>query len=157
MKIRRTKLPAKRYKGTLFTHSKLHRVHNDHKAYIPKNVTHKYIWVFKLGDHDDHPSVPHAHSKEEGYRLDAWTGKIYPAGNERIRVIDNLRKKELSKLHKEEGFVNFAKKQINWYHEQHPAVDFFVPEWFKLKHLQEEKTCVKGIENIPDEYIFYCK
>ena len=153
MKKPRAKISAKRYKRTLYTHLKLRRIHNGPKAYIPKDRIHNYIWVFKVGDVDDHPSVPHAHSKEEGHRLNAWTGEIYPAGNERIRVIGMLKSKELSRLHKDNGFVNFAKKQINWYHEHFPSTNFFVPEWFKLKYLQEKKASFEDNENIPDEYV----
>ena len=44
---------------------------------------------FTIGDADDKPSVPHAHAQGTGYRLDAWTGDIYPAGSERKRTIGN--------------------------------------------------------------------
>lgn len=53
------------------------------QLYSPHEKLQDCIWVFKLGDADDKPSVPHAHAQGKGYCLDAWTGDIYPAGTER--------------------------------------------------------------------------
>ena len=52
--------------------------------------------------------MPHAHAQGTGYRLDAWTGDIYPAGSERKRTIGKLSKKELARLHSDPGFLKFA-------------------------------------------------
>ena len=91
------------------------------------------IWIFTIGDADDKPSVPHAHAKDKGYKLDAWTGCIYPAGNEREKIIGKLKNKELYKLHSNPCFLAFAKKQIEWYRSANPHISFYVPEWFELK------------------------
>ena len=89
------------------------------KLYTPREKYRNCIWEFKLGDPDDHPSVPHAHSLEKRYRLNAWTGEIYPAGNDRKTVIDNLSRKELTRLHTDKGFIKYAIKQIKWYREKY--------------------------------------
>ena len=52
--------------------------------------------------------MPHAHAQGTGYRLDAWTGDIYPAGSERKRTIGKLSKKELARLHSDPGFLKLA-------------------------------------------------
>lgn len=82
------------------------------RAYTLREKIHNCTWVFTIGDADDHPSIPHGLAQEKGYRLDAWTGKIYPAGNERVNYIDLLDKKELGRLHKDSGFLKFAEKQV---------------------------------------------
>jgi hypothetical protein len=87
-----------------------------------------------LGDADDKPSVPHAHSQETGYRLNAWTGDIYPAGAERGRIIGKLTDKELRKLHKDPKFLKFAGKHVEWYRETYPQISFYIPEWFTIKN-----------------------
>lgn len=106
------------------------------QLYSLREKLQNYIWIFHIGDVDDKPSVPHAHAKDVGYRLDAWTGDIYPAGNERNKPIGKLKRKELSKLHSDTGFLNFAKKQIEWYSSEFPHINFYVPEWFGLKSKQ---------------------
>lgn len=106
------------------------------KRYSPRERLQSYIWIFKIGDPDDKPSVPHAHAEEIGYRLNAWTGEIYPAGAERKKRIGKLTGQELNKLHKNPKFIEFAKKQIVWYRSEYPHISFFVPEWFKLKYMQ---------------------
>lgn len=126
------------------------------QLYSPREKMQNCIWLFTLGDADDHPSIPHAHAQEVGYRLDAWTGEIYPAGNERVKRIGKLKEKELQKLHKDPGFLKFAKKQIDWYREEHPHIRFSVPDWFELKYM---RTCVKR-KGKPEEinnYIFIGK
>ncbi len=124
------------------------------QAYVPKEHFHNCEWIFKVGDADDHPSVPHAHSKDEGYRLNAWTGEIYPAGKEREKYIEKLSSKELSRLNKDPGFRKFAKKQIEWYHDAFPFIDFYVPEWFVNEVMNEKKLAIKKEEDTPDVYIF---
>ena len=121
--------------------------------YSPREKIHNCMWFFKIGDADDQSSVPHAHSKEEGYRLNAWTGEIYPAGSERKNTICQLSRKELSKLHKDKDFLYFAKKQIEWYQSEYPDIRFYVPEWFELKYLTTKEIVVKKEENT-GVYIF---
>ena len=99
------------------------------RAYTPKEKIHNCIWDFTIGDADDKPSVPHAHSREEGYRLNAWTGEIFPAGNDRTTAIDKIKTKDLKRLHKDGKFIEFAIKQISWYRVEHPSIGFFVPKW----------------------------
>lgn len=106
------------------------------KGYSPREQLQNCIWIFTIGDADDKPSVPHAHAKDVGYRLDAWTGDIYPAGNERKQTIGKLKRKELKKLHSDTDFLTFAKKQIEWYKSANPHISFYVPEWFILKSQQ---------------------
>lgn len=120
---------------------------------MPKEKLHNYLWIFKLGDVDDNPSVPHAHAKGLGYRLNAWTGDIYPAGSDRITVIGRLSKKELGKLHRDQGFLKFARKQIEWYQSEYPYIRFDVPEWFRLKCLSKKKGSVFR-EDVVEVYIF---
>ena len=69
------------------------------KMYTPRVKLCGCTWVFTIGDPDDKPSVPHAHAVDSGYRLDAWTGDIYPAGTERMQKIGKLKEKELHRLH----------------------------------------------------------
>ena len=93
------------------------RNYKDSKSYVPREKLYNCTWIFTIGDCDDHPSVLHAHSLENGYRLNAWTGEIYPPGNVRDNVIGKLNKKELRILHSDSNFIKFAKKQIYWYHQ----------------------------------------
>ena len=102
-------------------------------AYSPREKLQNCIWLFKIGDPDDNPSVPHAHAAEYGYRLNAWTGEIFPAGTERKNIIGQLNRKELDKLHSDKKFKDFAKRQIAWYKEAYPNIHFFVPEWFEAE------------------------
>lgn len=126
------------------------------KLYSPRNKIHNCIWIFKVGDRDDQPSVPHAHSKEEGYRLNAWTGEIYPPGTERKNPIGHLTKKELAALYKDSGFIDFAIKQIDWYQREFPHISFFIPDWFRLKYMMG-KVELRGLlerKREKDTYIF---
>ena len=121
--------------------------------YSPREKLQDCIWVFTIGDPDDNPSVPHAHAQEHGYRLDAWTGDIYPAGNERNRTIGKLKRKELDKLHSDSAFIRFAKKQIEWYRENKPQINFFVPDWFEIK-CQQRRGLTRKEEQVEDYFIF---
>jgi hypothetical protein len=115
------------------------KIHNSfHICYTPREQLHNCIWHFTLGDPDDKPSVPHAHAEGLGYRLNAWTGTIYPAGNERNKTIGKLNKKELNKLHSDPKFIEFAKKQIQLYKDQYPHIDFYIPDWFKFNNCQSK-------------------
>ena len=118
------------------------------QLYSPHEKLQNCIWIFKIGDADDKPSVPHAHAQETGYRLDAWTGEIYPAGTERQKIIGKLTKRELNKLHRDSGFIKFAKKQIEWYQSEHPHISFFVPEWFRLKYMQVRLAGIRQEDEI---------
>ncbi len=112
----------------------------DHRShftmYSPRVKLFGCSWKFTIGDSDDHPSVPHAHSVIEGYRLDAWTGDVYPKGKERKNTIGKLKRRELDLLHKDPKFIAFAQSQIKWYRNEYPHIRFYVPEWFKRKHLR---------------------
>lgn len=123
------------------------------RIYTPQGKMQNRIWEFKIGDADDHPSIPHAHSRETGERLNVWTGDIYPAGNERVPTGDKLKKKELRRLYSDPKFIEFAKKQIEWYRNTYPHITFAVPEWFEAKcrmsHLNMKKT-----EKEITDYIF---
>ena len=101
--------------------------------YTPREKLQNRIWERTLGDPDDHPSIPHAHARETGERLNAWTGEIYPAGNERVRTVGNLKSKELRRLHSDSGFIKFARKQIEWYRNEYKDITFDVPDWFETK------------------------
>lgn len=128
----------------------------DPKLYSPKEKLHNCIWIFKIGDADDNPSVPHAHAQEYGYRLNAWSGEVYPAGTEREKVIGNLSRKELAKLHKDPDFLKFAKKQIEWYQEKFPHISFFVPEWFRIKYMVMKVDSIHKQDDT-EKYIFIGK
>ena len=123
------------------------------QLYTPRNKLHKYFWEFTIGDPDDKPSVPHAHAIETGYRLNAWTGDIYPAGKERTKIIGKLKRKELCALHSDPDFIDFASRQITWYQSQYPNISFYIPEWFilKSKKLQSVK---KGNEIEVDRFVY---
>lgn len=123
------------------------------QLYSPREKYYNCIWKFTLGDADDKPSVPHAHAQEFGYKLNVWTGEIHLAGNDRKRVIGNLPRKELSRLHKDAGFLNFAKKQIQWYQTNFPQITFFIPEWFRIKHMAVRVGGVRKKKEI-EEYVF---
>lgn len=123
------------------------------RLYSPREKLYDCIWVFTIGDADDHPSIPHAHAQEKGFRLDAWTGDIYPAGNERERIIGKLKRKELEKLHSDPQFLAFARKQIDWYREENPHISFYVPEWFELKYKQPQ-LLAKNVESELEVFVF---
>lgn len=123
------------------------------RLYSPHEKLYDCIWIFTLGDADAHPSIPHAHAQEKGFRLDAWTGDIYPAGNERERTIGKLKKKELAKLHSDTKFLAFAKKQIDWYREENPHIKFYVPEWFELK-FKHLKLLEKNVDKQLEIFVF---
>ncbi len=120
------------------------------QLYTPKYKLQKCFWVFTIGDSDDNPSVPHAHAKDTGYRLNAWTGDIYPAGNERKKIIGKLKKKELSTLHSDPDFLDFARKQIIWYQSEYPNIKFYVPDWFQLKTRQPRMIKKEMINEVGD-------
>lgn len=108
------------------------KIHRNHfTMYSPRMRLYNCIWKFTIGDRDDHPSVPHGHSIEKGYRLNAWTGEVFPKGCERQQPIGNLKRKELAALHRDPNFIAFAKTQIEWYHTEFPNIKFYVPEWFE--------------------------
>lgn len=106
------------------------------KMYTPRVKLCGCTWVFTIGDPDDKPSVPHAHAVDSGYRLDAWSGDIYPAGTERMQKIGKLKQKDLRRLHSDPKFLAHAKKQIDWYREKYPTTHFYVPDWFTLSSLK---------------------
>ena len=60
---------------------------------------------------------------------------------------------ELSRLHKDAGFLNFAKKQIQWYQTNFPQITFFIPEWFRIKHMAVRVGGVRKKKEI-EEYVF---
>lgn len=124
--------------------------------YSPQAKIHNCTWIFTLGDADDKPSVPHAHAQEYGYRLDAWTGYIFPAGKERDRRLGRLKPKELRQLHSDKGFLDFANKQINWYRETYPHICFYVPEWFELRQKNGIQYYIKN-EYVKDVDVFIWK
>ena len=126
------------------------------QLYSPREKMQDCIWIFKLGDADDKPSVPHAHAQGKGYRLDAWTGDIYPAGTERKRTIGKLKRKELAKLHSDPGFIDFAKKQIQCYRENNPHISFYVPEWFETQ-MKKARLVASNKESEIDTFIFVGK
>lgn len=123
------------------------------QLYSPREKMQDCIWIFKLGDADDKPSVPHAHAQGKGYRLDAWTGDIYPAGTERKRTIGKLKRKELAKLHSDPGFIDFTKKQIQWYRENNPHISFYIPEWFETQ-MKKARLVASNKESEIDTFIF---
>ena len=122
------------------------------KAYMPREKINDCTWKFTLGDRDDHPSVPHAHSLENGNRLNVWTGEIYPPGNTRNNVIDHLSRKELKLIYSDSNFIKFAKKQISWYRKEFPNITFYVPEWMEQK-LKEIKVVAASSEDAANVYI----
>lgn len=128
---------------------------NAPQLYSPHDKLQDCTWIFKIGDADDRPSVPHAHAKENGYRLDAWTGEIYPAGKERIKTIGKLKRKELAILHSDPGFIEFAQKQIKWYRDYNPHISFYVPDWFET--LMKKKRLVTVSKEEIDTFIFVTK
>ncbi|MDF1617980.1 hypothetical protein [Petrocella sp. FN5] len=123
------------------------------KRYTPREKLQDCIWIVTIGDPDDKPSVPHAHAREIGYRLNAWTGDIYPAGSEREKTIGKLKKKELSKLHTDSDFLAFTKKQIEWYRSANPHIRFYVPEWFDVKTRQLHLVAINH-KNEDDKFVF---
>lgn len=104
-------MQRKRRRGLLLKFKIRQRRKSGWQLYSPKEKLYNCIWVFKIGDADDNPSVPHAHAQEFRYRLNAWTGEVYPAGTERDKVIGNLSRKELESLHRDPGFLKFAKSK----------------------------------------------
>ena len=75
---------------------------------------------------------------------------------ERKNSIGKLKKKELRKLYADQGFIDFAKKQIEWYRETYPHINFYVPEWFVLKS-EQPKLIVKSKEKQSSTFIFIGK
>lgn len=123
------------------------------QLYVPREKLYNCLWIFKTSDPDDHPSVPHAHAQEKGYRLDVWTGDVYPAGNERKKIIGKLSKKDLQKLHSDEKFIDFAIKHVEWYRSQYPNRSFFLPEWFEIK-LRQGRLSAKNNVDKNDVFVF---
>ena len=87
------------------------------KMYTPRVKLCGCTWVFTIGDPDDKPSVPHAHAVDSGYRLDAWTGDIYPAGTERMQKIGKLKEK------------TSRRKSVNEKQRQKPSVIYWINLW----------------------------
>ena len=148
---------GKSFKRTSLTRSRYRkRVQFGHTMYTPREKIQNRTWVFKKGDADDHPSIPHAHAMEHGERLNVWTGDIYPAGSERVKTIGKLKAKELRRLHSDPGFIEFAKDQINWYRNEHPHITFYVPDWFEEK-CRMSQLRVKKIDRKDMFYVFVGK
>ena len=124
--------------------------------YSPREKLHNCIWTFTIGDPDDNPSVPHAHAVEYGYRLNAWTGDIFPAGSEREKTIGHLSRKELHTLQADQKFICFAKRQIEWYKATYPNICFFVPDWFEAK-CKRVSLCTNKQEKENDTFVFIGK
>lgn len=131
---------VKKYK--LFNTSRIKKS-NKIRAYRIKEKYYGYCWEITVGDPDDHPSVPHAHSKETGCRLNVWTGEIYPKGNERKKVLKKIKPSSLNILHNDEKFIEIAIKQIEWYRSYNPLIKFYVPDWFIRKHLTKQEAIYK--------------
>ena len=100
--------------------------------------------------------MPHAHAQGTGYRLDAWTGDIYPAGSERKRTIGKLSKKELARVQSDPGLLKFPMKQIQCYRENNPKINFYVPEWFTTLTRRSELATIKQ-EEVADVFAFVGK
>lgn len=123
------------------------------RLYSPHQKIYGYFWKFTLGDPDDIPSVPHAHSVGGKYKLDVWKGIVYEAGNKRGKEVGMLKKRELVKLHSDSGFRKFAKKQIEWYRSEYPLIDFYIPDWFKVE-LSKTKMIVRGNTDETSTFVF---
>ena len=77
-------------------------------------------------------------------------------GSERKRTIGKLSKKELARLHSDPGFLKFARKQIQWYRENNPKINFYVPEWFTTLTRRSELAIIKQ-EEVADVFAFVGK
>ena len=75
---------------------------------------------------------------------------------ERKRTIGKLSKKELARLHSDPGFLKFARKQIQWYRENNPKINFYVPEWFTTLTRRSELATIKQ-EEVADVFAFVGK
>ena len=124
-----------------------------HNAYRPRYKIYNRNWELDLYDIDDHPSVPHAHSINDGVRLNVWTGEVYPPGSDRVHVIGRVPQKELKVLYHDKKFIQHAIDHIQWYRETHPKVVFYIPDWFKHKHLMNKYLTVKR-DNTCKTYTF---
>ena len=51
----------------------LKRIRKGPQLYVTREKFFNCKWKFITGDEDDHPSVPHAHAVEKGYRLNKLT------------------------------------------------------------------------------------
>ena len=155
MKINKVKIKARKY--SLLNSSKKIRNKASGKvelySFKPREKLQNCTWKFTLGDVDDYPSVPHAHAIENGYRLNAWTGEIYPKGKERRKAIGHLSKKEFKILHSDFRFREFAQKQIYWYRETYPDVSFYVPDWFEPKTLKFSSKILRN-DSVIKSFIF---
>lgn len=68
-------------------------------------------------------------------------------------IIGQLSRKELTKLHRDENFLKFAKKQIEWYQKEYPCIHFDIPEWFRIKCLSNKEVFTRK-EELLNTYIF---
>ncbi len=53
------------------------------------------IWRFNLNDKDTFPSTPHGHDKENGDKVNVFTGEIY---NKDRELVSKLSQKQLMRL-----------------------------------------------------------
>ncbi len=99
---------------------------------IPRGLRHR--WSFTLGDDDFYPSVPHGHLND---KTNPWP-KLNPYGGRAFAEKDVEDKKlrllrwEMVLLWNDEGFLGHARKQIEWYHVEHPRYPFPVTHKFRL-------------------------
>lgn len=128
------------------------RIESPH-LYSPRQKIYGCFWKFTLGDPDDIPSVPHAHSLDGKYKLDVWNGKVYNSGNERWKEVGTLKKKELAKLYSDSDFKQFAQKHIEWYRSEYPQIDFYIPDWFKTE-LSKLKMSVRSNTDETSIFVF---
>lgn len=83
-------------------------------------------WYFTLGDADCAPSVPHGHERSKTQpwpKLNPYTGRVFS----QIHTEDKSRRltrDEMRELWRDEKFVDFCRKQVQWYASRFPEYPF---------------------------------
>ena len=66
------------------------------------------------------------------------------------------RERDIVWMHGLEIFIRRARKQIQWYRENNPKINFYVPEWFTTLTRRSELATIKQ-EEVADVFAFVGK
>ncbi len=80
-----------------------------------KETIAKEKWYWHKNDEDFGPSFPHLHSKNNPFKLDIYTGKVYNVKTK--KVINNVNNNELKLLWANADFNNYVLEKRRYYQE----------------------------------------
>lgn len=94
-------------------------------------------WYFTGSDPDCYPSIPHGHYQNENRpwpKLNPYTGRAFSTKHKEDSSL-RLKKKEMRQLWSDQKFIDYCRKHIMWYMQEHSHYRFSVlhplrlPKW----------------------------